>query len=56
MIPRDGTASLSEMLKLLVFSVVQRRNELQKLLPLGCRSFDDLESEIGGFPLEIANL
>jgi hypothetical protein len=27
-----------------------------KLPPLSCRSFDDLESEFGGFPLEIAEL
>ena len=38
------------------FSFSTSKFSLQKLLPLGCRSFDDLESQIGGFPLEIANL
>src|SRR6202140_5122525 len=42
------------MLKLLAFLVVRRRNvPLQKLR---CRSFDNLESEIGSFAFEIVDL
>jgi hypothetical protein len=32
------------------------QNFLQKLLSLRSRSFDDLESELGGFPLQRLNL
>src|SRR5216683_2189070 len=33
-----------------------RDSTLQKLPPLSCRSFDDLKSQVGGFPLEIVDL
>ncbi len=44
-------------LKLLVVLTVQRRNALSpETLALGCRSFKDFESQLGGFPFEIADL
>ena len=40
------------------FRYLASKFALQKLRlrPLGCRSFDDFESQLGGFPLEITDL
>src|SRR6266496_3600380 len=51
----DGKGSSPETLKRLVLLVSQHRSFLS-LQKLRRRSFDDLESEIGGFAFEIINL